>query len=332
MPVQEEGTRVARPLPYEFTLTDTVTTNTNTADAAVATVSISLSNSGAGGAPFVLYNLLQLDTVMPRQWALEVSKAVEDTQTISAYDEAAGAGTGGPYSYTLLGANGFVRELRGDVRNSAASTDTTASASCAALSASVSYQPSEGTVTLHLQNGGEGAATFSVVDNAYGLLEAADFVVEAGGSKDIVVNTADSANWYDLTVTAAADAASLAPVSVVTAAAPAVYSAGAECFHRRSMGHMETGANSESDPAMSRGVSGLATSRRAAGRTEDDAGAPAHPLLPERLRSIERLSTQWGALAQFMEGNTATNNEEEGGTKGADNKDGRTYVRATDEF
>lgn len=346
--MQEEGIRIARPLPYEFVVMDTVIVNSATTTASpdggggigteatgessamVATVSIAVINSGAGGAPFVLYDLLQLELVNPRQYAVEAGKSINDTQTISVFDPVSNTGTDGSYSYTLMGPNGFVREFRGDVRNHAASSDGGAEddASCASVSFYLSYQPVEKTVTVHLANVDEiKPVTLSVKDNAYGLFDEYAVTLDARSTKDIIVSTLDSSNWYDLTVSVVANEVTIAPESHVAAAAPSVYSA--NCFYRRAMGHMEDSANSVSDPAMSKGISGLDTSRRAAGSLHDYDTAPPHPAIPQRLRNLKRLATAWTDLEQaFVEGGVNSDNK----PGAAMNKDGLTFSRAEEEL
>jgi phospholipase C len=283
MPKQEEGVRVARPLPYEFIVSDSVAASS--ISGVLATLTVSVQNSGLGGAPFILYDLLQLEKVNPRQYAVEAGRRISDVQSISIYDPLTGLGTGGPYSFTLMGPNGFVREMRGDVRRLTASSGS----QCSALSASLSYLPAEGSVTVVLTNSATSDVDVTLVDNAYALFDAANVVVPAGSSKSFTVSTDASENWYDITVSATADAAD----ATLSKNSNGVYSS--DCFHRRFMGHMENGRDSTSDPAMSKGLAGLLTVR---GNNEINGAAAAHPLVPDRLRNIKRTPSVWGSLTK----------------------------------
>jgi phospholipase C len=260
MPTQEPGTRLSRSLPYEFQVQDAVTTTSTAAAAAaaapsevVATIAVSVQNTGEAGAPFVLYDVLNLAAVNPRQYAVEAGKSIRDVVSIP---------PGSGYHYALMGINGFVREFRGAY-----------SCNSATMQATLSYQPAQDSVVLQLTNTDkENTVQFSVADMAYGLLSGAKgegevllVSVPPGQTVQQAVSTAASGNWYDLTATVT--------VSAVGEEPPA------ECFYRRFMGRMETGKDTISDPAMGAGKPGLWTS-----------GSPgSHPELPERVRRVQRL-------------------------------------------
>ena len=107
MPVQEAGTRLARPLPYEFHISDVVTQ--------VGGISVSMNNTGDAGAFFVVYDRVSFGS--PRKYTIESQKALSDVWLPAG---------GGNYSLWLHGANGFVRVMNG-------------TGGAAAISATISY-------------------------------------------------------------------------------------------------------------------------------------------------------------------------------------------------
>jgi phospholipase C len=105
MPVQEPGTRAARPLPYEFHVSD--------APAAGGTgLTLTMRNAGARtGAFFIVFDRAGRGT--PRKYTVEAGKALVD-------DWPTPGGAGGNYSLWLHGPNGFVRGMQGDAGGGAA--------------------------------------------------------------------------------------------------------------------------------------------------------------------------------------------------------------------
>ena len=273
MPQQEPGTRVSRALPYEFAVSETLKVSTASVE-----FSVSVANTGAAGAPFVLYDVLNLATVNPRQYAVEAGKDIVDVVTVPT--PAAGSSEAGrallsasestvvPYHYTLMGINGFTRQFRGQLDTAAPATDV-----CAHARAELTYNTAADSVVLTLSNSlTTGALSFTVQDNAYGQLpEALTLTVPAGNELTQVISTGVSGNWYDLSVSLASS----------------------ECFFRRYLGRMETGKDTISDPAMGAGKAGL-WGTRAEGT---------HPKVPEHLRQLKRVAGKRAAVdkdAQFF--------------------------------
>lgn len=272
MPKQEAGTRVSRALPYEFVVSERLKVGET------VELSVSVANTGAAGAPFVLYDVLNIATVNPRQYAVEAGKDVVDVVTVPAVAAAstkegrallsATESTATPYHYTLMGINGFTRQYIGAIDTANPATDA-----CAHAHVELAYSKADDSVVLTLSNTlSAGDLTFSVQDNAYGQLEQTlTLVVPAGGSAQQIVKTGTSSNWYDLSVSL--------PSS--------------ECFFRRYLGRMETGKDGVSDPAMGAGVAGL-WGTRAEG---------SHPAVPEHLRTLRRVAGKRASVdkdAQFF--------------------------------
>jgi phospholipase C len=204
MPKQEPGTRISRALPYQFETADKI-------DSSSSVLSLDIHNTGAAGSFFALYDLL--DPSRPvRKYTVEAGRSL--TAPIPLPSEGSGA-----YAYSLLGPNGFFRQLKG-------------SKDCVVFTASISYLPSDQLVVVTFSNTGETEQEFLVTDNAYGSSSKA-VLVSAGGMGTLSVDVSPSGNWYDLSVTLGSSAS---------------------CFSRRFGGRMETGQDSISDPAMGNGV------------------------------------------------------------------------------
>eukprot|EP01039_Chlorochromonas_danica_P011446 gene11446-12800_t len=207
MPQQEAGTRVSRALPYQFLVSSEV-------DLANNKFSITIKNIGTAGAAFIFYDLLNLKTVIPLQYALEAGDEHTTSLPLASKD----------YAFSLHGPNGFLREFRGTV-----STNKDEScASTAALEAQVTYNAAYQELILTVSNDDSTWPTpvkVDVVDNAYALFADQTYSLAKGDRVDQYVNTKTSGNWYDITVSSG-------------------------CFKRRFMGRMETGQDTVSDPAM----------------------------------------------------------------------------------
>jgi len=213
MPVQEEGTRIARPTGYELLVSDVT---------AKDSLTLKMSNIGTEGIPLVVYNLNHLETELPRNHALapDSSFTLTDTRPLSAEDN-------GNYAYVVQGPNGFLREFRGNAET------------CAMLSAALVADAVNDEVKMELKNDGTTTKQFYITDNVYGLLVEQSMIITltAGMAKSVSINVASVGHWYDFSV-------------AITDTGNAY---DASCFYRRFMGHVETGKDSISDPAMGAG-------------------------------------------------------------------------------
>jgi phospholipase C len=256
MPVQEPGTKVSKALPYEFLVRDTMDFN-------IGSINITISNVGKAGAPFVSYDVIQIESVNPRQYAVEAGKQISDALYVP-------LSANHSYSFYLLGANGFVRTFAGIFDFS-----TRVSSHL-----SYDYDADKSNVVLHMQNDNTEDVEFVVVDNCYGLLPSPkSFHVSAGSGAIFELDVLTTGNWYDLTVSLAFNA-SLA------------YENGS-LFERRFMGRMETGKDTISDPCMAEGKPGLPLLKRDAGGVGRVIQAPQnHPLLPEKLTRLSRVESR----------------------------------------
>lgn len=217
MPKQEEGTRLARPLPYEFSVSSEVVADASSKKAQLV---VKITNSGEGGAAFILYDLAHIANQAPRQFAL-AAKSAEYVDKVDV------TSTDGSYHFALFGPNGFLREFRG-------SAFSTQGSACPSVDAKIQYSSSTDEVIVSLSNAGVAATTVQVEDKTYGLIQAQQVAVPVSQTVEIRVSTKASSNWYDF-----------------------VASVEGECsMYRRFMGHMENGKETTSDPAMGKGLPG----------------------------------------------------------------------------
>ncbi|MGW0777392.1 phosphocholine-specific phospholipase C [Streptomyces sp. NPDC002835] len=208
MPVQEPGTRPARPLPYQPDADATVS-----ADA----VTVALRNSGRASAHFALY---------PYAGEFEVPQ----------HRDARGSAqwrvplTGDAYRFTITGPNGFRREFAGPAGGAAE------------VASAVDHHDRD--LHLTLRNNGSAPLTFTV--RPLGYVEEADLhgwtrrvTVKAGRSRTVVHSAADAHGWYDIEVTAEGVEPDRQPDSHPD-------SRPEPGFRRRLMGHIENGRASVS--------------------------------------------------------------------------------------
>ncbi|MCP3816807.1 phospholipase C, phosphocholine-specific [Streptomyces sp. A3M-1-3] len=175
MPVQEEGTRPARPLPYQ---PDAY----GKADGSV--FQVTLRNAGRASTHFALYPYAgefpvpqHRDVKGKAQWEVPL--------------------TGDSYRFTISGPNGFRREFAG-----------TTAAQGAEVSSYIDHEDRD--LHLTLSNRGPKPLTFTV--RPLGYVDEADLrdwtreiTVKPGRSRTVVHSAADAHGWYDLDVTAAGD-------------------------------------------------------------------------------------------------------------------------------
>ena len=220
MPSQEEGTKVARPLPYSFHIDD----SHGTADGGIT---IKISNVGAVGAAFSVHDYGANSTGKPMRYTVGAGKSLSGNWNAN-------------YNISLHGPNGFVRIFHGD--------------STAAKTVQVRFREAvdalaPGTEAAMLQLRGTLSselrvrsckASVEVRDNAYG--HGGPWHIQDGSSSDDGsathrIPTASSGNWYDLSVTTTLDCQS---------------NGRSTSYTRRYMGKIETKHATVTDPAMAR--------------------------------------------------------------------------------
>ena len=280
MPKQEPGTRKSKALPYTFLVSDKGVASTSSKQ---LSFSFSLANTGAAGAPFVLFDVLNLDSATPRNYAVEGGKALDDVVTIP-------TDSSGEFSLVLMGPNGFVREFAGSF-----------GCSSAGLKMALTYDVKAGDVIVVVDATDvllEESTAVGIVDNAYGSLPAPLLInVKSGTVSETRVHVGEVGNWYDLTAgVLPVDDSALTEADVLRALDKkddgeaevkrkrgarnvATRSTGNDsCFVRRFLGRMETGEDTISDPAMGSGVKGMWEKSQT------------HPELSDKVRALKRVA------------------------------------------
>ncbi len=206
MPEQEQGTKRARPLPYQPNANlDGFTFGSNGAVQAT----LSFSNNGPHvrkASHFAVYNNIAPDqsiadypTRYPGQYTVDPSSTIWN-KTIPG-SIAIGAGNGdGRYDLTVVGPNRFLRHFTGD----ATTTGKTAQVEAAYYQGCFTPRPR---LTLQLINEGPSGITFTIVSNNYATLRPTTYRVPARGRlthtlPDLLASTR---GWYDLSVTISDD-------------------------------------------------------------------------------------------------------------------------------
>ena len=139
MPVQEKGTKLARPLPYAFIIEDMLLPVADNGFTAANTsehqLRLTMKNTGTAGAVFYIFDFgSDAQVSAPRKFTVEAGK-----QLIASPWQSHGP----DLNVALYGPNGFVRRFEGNT-------------SAGALSGLIfSEQPRFQTVTLKLQNPGQ---------------------------------------------------------------------------------------------------------------------------------------------------------------------------------
>jgi phospholipase C len=182
-PPQEPGPRPARPLPYQ--------PNANaSADKASGRLWITMTNTGSQSVHCAVHtNHYRIDG--PWQYDVAPGATVKDYFSAQLFG-------GGKYDLSLYGPNGFRRRFIGNIDGAGGKIEVEASYDFSV--------PGHARLVLSMVNGGKTAALFTVASNAYRGDGPWLFSVAPGAraatSWDV---QADTAGWYDFTVTADAD-------------------------------------------------------------------------------------------------------------------------------
>jgi phospholipase C len=223
MPAQEPGTRPARPLPYALSTHSRI-------DLENARIYIDFENQGKAGAAFYVRNNL-LPHLPPRRYTVSAGQSLSDFWLIS--DQGSERHprqlrADPDYDLTLLGPNGFYTHFRGAVvfPLSEDPDDNKHIKPQPSPEATLSTNQKTGEIHLTLTNNGTAPCTITIA-SAYAISAPHQHKLAPGEKAEDHWPSAETHNWYDLTIT--------------TAEAPT--------FLRRYAGHIETSKPSTSDPA-----------------------------------------------------------------------------------
>ena len=176
VPVQETGTRLARPLPYQPNATSYTDCNSNR-------FWIAMTNAGTKSVHFAIYANAYVSG-NPRQY---------DVDSAGSTSDGFGLNTSGKYDFTCYGPNGFQRRFAGNINSN-----------CNQIEVTSSVDPNAG-ITLALQNLTASTVVFTVT-NGYPTGGPWTYNVPAASTvTDTFPAVSNNYGWYDLTATASSD-------------------------------------------------------------------------------------------------------------------------------
>jgi phospholipase C len=213
MPSQEEGTKLARALPYKFEIEDSVSSDGKS-------ITLKMKNVGTLGVVFHVYDYATSNgetMAPPKKYTIEAGKELDDV-----WESVNGTAT---FNLGLYGPNGFVRMYKG---NGIAATGPTIAMKEDAEGQNLVFVASP-------NSNNNNGCTFStaIKDNAYNF--GGPWKLDANKlSLQQAISIASSGNWYDFTVETTSMCGNDATVT----------------FAKTYMGKMETGKQTITDPAM----------------------------------------------------------------------------------
>jgi phospholipase C len=181
LPVQAQGIKPSRALPYSLHATATVVPGTASVNASM--VRLVFANVGTQAAVFHVYDRNNLSAI-PRRYTVEAGKTLADTWAPIA---------AGAYDLWVLAPNGFHRHFTGNARRVAAAGQPNPDVVLA-------YDPQGRSLRVQLSNSGPVAAMFTLAANAYFPATPATVAVAAHATSAIALPLAASGGWYDFSV------------------------------------------------------------------------------------------------------------------------------------
>lgn len=211
MPSQEKGIRPSNALPYELYVDGQLNKGRDTFEISFAAANKAFGKKAAG-APFTVYAPAKYKGEDMSVWSYAVSAGdqLQDTWQLSNFD-------GGQYHLQVHGPNGFFREFKGS------SKDPQIAVSCVYAPAAAQQ------LLLKLVNNTQAPVTVEITDNSYKTGTRTQ-LLNAGASKEVLLNLGKSFGWYDYSVKVKGDTG----------------------FEQRFAGRVETGKTSFTDPLMGR--------------------------------------------------------------------------------
>jgi phospholipase C len=183
VPAQEPGTRPARALPYQANANARV-------DKGAGRLWITMANGGSQSVHCAVHaNHYRIDG--PWQYDVAPGASIEDYFSVELFG-------GGKYDLSVYGPNGFRRRFAGNIDSAGGKLEAVASYDLGT--------PGHARLVLALVNTGASAAVFTVAANAYRGDGPWLYAVAPGATVSAAWDVqADTAGWYDFTVTADID-------------------------------------------------------------------------------------------------------------------------------
>jgi phospholipase C len=177
-----------------------------------AAFKLHIVNTGKGGANFLVYSGNATD--LPRSYTVEAGKELSDELMLA---------PGGAYDFSVFGPNGFLRRFVGKL----AASNGHGKQQHAQVEIADGYDVANGNLQLRLKNLGTERVDFAI-KSAYHANVNGALSVRGGDTSDLTIDLRNASGWYDLTLTVDADKNALWRIA----------------------GHVETGRESVSDPAL----------------------------------------------------------------------------------
>jgi phospholipase C len=180
LPVQEQGTRPARALPYQ---PNAVSSN----DCAHGKLTITMTNSGTASVHFMIYGS-NFRVNRPLHFDVAPNAFTSASYDVTTADQ-------GKYDYTCYGPNGFQRRFVGNISNACGLVDVTSG-----------YDLDNGALLLSLRNESSSSVTFTIAANAYQTDGPWSFEVPTGQTSTASFPiVAKNNGYYDFTATLSND-------------------------------------------------------------------------------------------------------------------------------
>jgi phospholipase C len=218
MPKQEKGTRPSCPLPYQLYADGGINTDKKSFEISLEARN-GIFGKDAAGSPFIIYapGKYQQEDVRVWNYAVSAGDKLTDKWQLDDFGDK-------NYHLAIYGPNGFFREYAGN------QADPKVEVVCE-YELDKNRKPT-GNLELRIKNlDTEKAHSIEIIDNAYKAKSITKTVAKAGanGSQSVInISLEKSYSWYDRTLKIS----------------------GAAAFSKRFAGHVETGKESQSDPAM----------------------------------------------------------------------------------
>ncbi len=220
MPRQENGTRSACALPYELYVDGRLSN-----DKKLFEIQFKAGNDFFGlqssGSPFNVYAPGNYRKEAVETWAYTTvaGDTVKDSWPLADFENY-------HYHLCIYGPNGFFREFKGNSNNPAIDI------ACGYEQAKMNAKRLTGNITLGIKNNSGQQQIIQITDNAYKSPVQTKTLAATADATNIILNLSKSQYWYDFTVKIK----------------------GNDLFEVRYAGHVETGEDTTSDPAMGKTV------------------------------------------------------------------------------
>ena len=219
MPRQENGTRPACALPYEL-FVDGQLSSDKQSFAIQFKAGNKVFGKQASGSPFNVYapGIFRNEAVETWAYTAVAGDTLKDNWQLTDFENSR-------YHLAVYGPNGFFREFKGDHNNPDVNIN------CGYEPAKMALNKLTGNILLNIKNNSGRQQVIEIIDNAYHSNKQTKTLAANVVDSNLVIDLGKSQQWYDFTVKIK----------------------GNDLFEIRYAGHVETGAETMSDPAMGGG-------------------------------------------------------------------------------